>query len=63
MKSYPQTIRSLDGARWLVDDGGNPPVRGETVLVAGRLAEVMEDNTELINDSGTGGRFIIVFKP
>jgi len=63
MKLYPQTLRPLDGKRWLIDDDGDPPIKGETVLVAGRQAEVVVDNRSLINDSETGGRFIIEFKP
>ena len=63
MKTYTQTMRNLDGNRWLVDDGGNPPTLGETVLVAGRLAEVVADNGTVINDSESGGRFIITFIP
>jgi hypothetical protein len=47
----------------LVDDNGNPPALGETVTIGGRLAEVTSSNQELLNDSGTGGRFVAAFKP
>ena len=47
----------------LVDDNGNPPSLGETITLAGRSAEVVASEQELLNDSGTGGRFIAAFKP
>ena len=64
MKTYNNLqLREMSCKRVLVDDGGNAPTFGETVTIDGRLATVVESAKELINDSGTGGRFIAVFKP
>lgn len=62
MKTYANYLRNLSTGV-LVDDGGNAPTLGETVTIGGRLAEVTASANELMNDSGTGGRFIAVFLP
>jgi len=62
MKTYDTILRNTDGGV-LVDDGGNSPALGETVTIAGALYEVTASNNELMNDSGTGGRFIATRKP
>lgn len=63
MKTYDGLqLRNLECGT-LMDDGGNAPALGESVLVDGRVAEVTASSKELINDSGTGGRFIVAFKP
>jgi len=54
-------LRTLESGT-LMDDGGNAPSLGETVTVDGRLAEVTASSKELVNDSNTGGRFIVAFK-
>lgn len=65
MKTYDGNLiqRSTKLDVVLVDDNGNPPSLGETVMIGGRTAEVTASNEQLVNDSGTGGRFIAAFKP
>lgn len=64
MKTYDGSlILRTTSTGELVDDNGNPPALGETITLAGRTAEVVASEKELLNDSGTGGRFIAAFKP
>lgn len=46
-----------------MDDGGDPPVLGETVSIDGKNAKVTASSKELQNDSATGGRFIATYTP
>lgn len=63
MKTYDGLqLRTLECGT-LMDDGGLAPALGESVMVDGRVAEVTASSKELINDSETGGRFIVAFKP
>ncbi len=63
MKTYADLQLRTTESGILMDDGGDPPALGETVLIDGKQAEVVSSNKELQNDSSTGGRFIAVYTP
>jgi len=58
MTNYTTVDRHISKTEVLMDDGGNPPARGERVTINGKLAEVTASAADLLDDSRVGGRFL-----